>query len=166
MLSHFGTMQFKLVGTPILTDDHSPVILIYYHSPKPMVGFVLHFLIFILTHGPIHEKIKIFMAQYFIKLPNNRQGNVKTGIRKKDKKKFVDIFFSSKKLNNEEKIAYIVEVEPVYDISEYRLLKTKEGTWLNEGEDKWLRHGETAFNSAIKKAIDDHEKLNGKPHLV
>jgi len=103
------------------------------------------------------------MAQYFIPLPNNRQGNVKTGIRKKDKKSFMDLFFSSRKLNKEEKIAYIVEVEPVYDLSEYRLLKTKEGKWLNDGEDKWLRHGEAAFNSAIKKAIDDHEKLNGKP---
>jgi len=103
------------------------------------------------------------MAQYFITLPNNRQGNVKTGIRKKDKKSFMDLFFSSRKLNKEEKIAYIVEVEPVYDINEYRLLKTKEGKWLNDGEDKWLRHGEAAFNSAIKKAIDDHEKLNGKP---
>ena len=103
------------------------------------------------------------MAQYFITLPNDRQGNVKTGIRKKDKKSFIGLFFSSKKLNKEEKIAYIVEVEPVYDINEYRLLKTKEGKWLNDGEDKWLRHGEAAFNSAIKKAIDEHEKLNGKP---
>ena len=103
------------------------------------------------------------MAQYFITLPNNRQGNVKTGIRKKDKKSFMDLFFSSRKLNKEEKIAYIVEVEPVYDLNEYRLLKTKDGKWLNDGEDKWLRHGEAAFNSAIKKAIDDHEKLNGKP---
>ena len=103
------------------------------------------------------------MAQYFISLPNARQGNVKTGIRKKDKKSFMDIFFSSKKLNKEEKIAYIVEVDPVYDINEYRLLKTKDGKWLNDGEDKWLRHGEATFNSAIKKAIDDHEKLNGKP---
>jgi hypothetical protein len=104
------------------------------------------------------------MAQYFITLPNNRKGNVKTGIRKKDKLRFMDIF-SSKKLNKEEKIAYIVEVDPVYDINEYRLLKTKEGKWLDDGEDKWLRHGEAAFNSAIKKAIDDHEKLNGKPSL-
>lgn len=102
------------------------------------------------------------MAQYFITLPNNRQGNVKTGIRKKDKKSFMDIF-SSKKFNTEEKIAYIVEVNPAYDISEYRLLKTKEGKWLNDGEDKWLCHGEPAFNAAIKQAIDDYEKLNGKP---
>ena len=106
------------------------------------------------------------MAQYFIKLPNNRQGNVKTGIRKKDKRKLMDFIFPSGKLNKEEKIAYIVEVEPVYDIREYRLLKTKGGTWLNDGEDKWLRQGEATFNSAIKKAIDDYEKLNGKPHLV
>ena len=106
------------------------------------------------------------MAQYFIKLPNDRQGNVKTGIRKKDKKKFMDLFSRAGKLNTEEKIAYIIEVNPVYDISEYRLLKTKEGTWLNDGEDKWLCHGEPAFNSAIKKAIDDYEKLNGKPHVV
>ena len=106
------------------------------------------------------------MAQYFINLPHDRQGNVKTGIRKKDKKKFMDLFSSSKKLNTEEKIAYIVEVQPVYDISEYRLLKTKEGIWLNDGEDKWLCHGETSFNSAIKKAIDDYEHVNGKPHIV
>ena len=58
------------------------------------------------------------MAQYFISLPNNRKGNVKTGIRKKDKKSFINLFFSSKKLNNEEKIAYIVEVDPVYDLRE------------------------------------------------
>ena len=102
------------------------------------------------------------MAQYFIKLPNDRQGNVKTGIRKRDKKSFMSLF-RSEKLNKEEKIAYIVEVEPVYDINEYRLLKTKDGKWLNDGEDKWLRHGEATFNSAIKKAIDDHEELNGKP---
>ena len=106
------------------------------------------------------------MAQYFIKLPSDRQGNVKTGIRKKDKKKFINLFFPSRKLNTEEKIAYIVEVEPVYDISEYRLLKTKGGTWLNDGEDKWLRHGEAAFNSAIKRAIDDYETLNGKPYVA
>ncbi|HNP22704.1 MAG TPA: hypothetical protein PKM63_06875 [Panacibacter sp.] len=105
------------------------------------------------------------MAQYFISLPNDRQGNVKTGIRKKDKKKFLDIFFPSKQLNKEEKIAYIVEISPVYDIGEYRLLKTKEGKWLDDGEDKWLRHGEAAFHAAIKNAIDDHEKRNGKPSL-
>jgi hypothetical protein len=74
------------------------------------------------------------MAQYFISLPNARQGNVKTGIRKKDKKRFMDLFFPSKKLNTEEKIAYIVEVDPVYDIREYRLLKTKEGKWLSDGK--------------------------------
>lgn len=105
------------------------------------------------------------MAQYFITLPNNRRGNVKTGIRKKDKKSFVDLFFPSKKLNKEEKIAYIVEVEPVYDLREYRLLKTKDGKWLNDGEDKWLCMGETAFNSAIKQAIDDYETTYGKPAL-
>ncbi len=42
------------------------------------------------------------MAQYFIKLPNDRQGNVKTGVRKKDKKKSIDLFFPSKQLNKEE----------------------------------------------------------------
>jgi hypothetical protein len=103
------------------------------------------------------------MAQYFIKLPNNRKGNVKTGVRKKDKKSFLDLFFPSKKLNKEEKIAYIVEIEPVHDVREYRLLKTKQGQWLNDGEDKWLCHAEPALNSAIKKAIDDYEIVNGKP---
>jgi hypothetical protein len=103
------------------------------------------------------------MAQYFITLPNNRKGNVKTGIRKKDKKSFMDMFFPSKKLNKEEKIAYIVEVQPSSDILEYRLLKTKEGKWLSGDEDKWLREGEPAFNTAIKKAIDEYERMNGKP---
>jgi hypothetical protein len=104
------------------------------------------------------------MAQYFISLPNNRKGNVKTGVRKKDKKSFMSLF-SSSKLNKEEKIAYIVEVEPVYDIREYRLLKTKEGKWLDDGEDKWLCHGEPAFNLAIKNAIDEYETVNGKPSI-
>jgi hypothetical protein len=103
------------------------------------------------------------MAQYFITLPNNRRGNVKTGIRKKDKKSFIDLFLPSRKLNKEEKIAYIIEIEPVYDLREYRLLKTKDGKWLNDGEDKWLCMGEATFNSAIKKAIDDYETMNGKP---
>ena len=74
-------------------------------------------------------------------------------------------FFSSKKLNNEEKIAYIVEVIPAHDLSEYRLLKTKEGRWLDDGEDKWLQHADDSFNSAIKKAIDEYEKTNGKPSV-
>ena len=105
------------------------------------------------------------MAQYFIALPHNRQGNVKTGIRKKDKKSFADFFKPAKKFNTEEKIAYIVEVNPVYDLGEYRLLKTKDGKWLNDGEDKWLIHGDATFHAAIKQAIDDHEKINGKPSL-
>lgn len=103
------------------------------------------------------------MAQYFITLPNNRQGNVKTGIRKKDKRSLMDIFSRSRKLNTEEKIAYIVEINPAYDLGEYRLLKTMEGKWLNEGEDSWLRQGDAGFNAAIKQAIDDHERVNGKP---
>jgi hypothetical protein len=105
------------------------------------------------------------MAQYFISLPNDRQGNVKTGVRKKDKRSFMNLFSSSKNLNKEEKIAYIVEVEPVSDMREYRLLKTKEGKWLSDGEDKWLCHAEPVLNSAIKKAIDDYERVNGKPRL-
>jgi hypothetical protein len=102
------------------------------------------------------------MAQYFITLPNDRQGNVKTGIKKKETKKLMNFLFPSKK-SNEETIAYIVEVLPAYDLMEYRLLKTKEGKWLTGDEDKWLREGDATFNSAIKKAIDDHERVNGKP---
>ena len=101
------------------------------------------------------------MAQYFITLPNNRQGNVKTGIKRKETKSFINLFFPRKKSNKEEKIAYIVEVLPMYDISEYRLLKTKEGRWLDSQEDKWLVEGEGALNADIKRAIDDYE-LRGK----
>ena len=102
------------------------------------------------------------MAQYFIKLPNNRQGNVKTGIMKKTTKKFTDLFQPWKKFNNEEKTAYIVQVEPADDINEYRLLKTKEGKWLQQGEDKWVREDEGSINISIKKAIDEYENHNKK----
>ena len=97
------------------------------------------------------------MAQFFISLPNNRQGNVRTGIKRKEQKRFLHVFMPWKKLNKEEKLAYIVEVTPINEISEYRLLKTKDGKWLQAGEDKWLREGEGTFNLAIKKAIDDYE---------
>ena len=103
------------------------------------------------------------MAQFFIDLPNNRQGNVRTGIKRKEERTFLHLFMPWKKLNKEEKIAYIIEVNPFDDIGEYRLLKTKEGKWLNEEEDKWLRHGEATFHSAIKKAIDEYESVNGRP---
>jgi hypothetical protein len=100
------------------------------------------------------------MAQFFIKLPNNRQGNVRTGIQRKGQKTFLHLFMPWKKLNKEEKLAYIIEVNPVDDIREYRLLKTKEGRWLHAGEDKWLSEGDNRINLAIKKAIDDYENHN------
>ncbi len=103
------------------------------------------------------------MAQFFIALPGNRKGNVRSGIQKKKKKSFLALLLPWKKAEKEEKLAYIVSVEPGHDINEYHLLKTKEGRWLQEGEDKWLREGDGAFNLAIKKAIDDyeHQKRNG-----
>ena len=102
------------------------------------------------------------MAQFFIDLPNNRQGNVRTGIKRKEERTFLHLFMPWKKLNKEEKIAYIIEVNPFDDIGEYRLLKTKDGRWLQTGEDKWLREGEVAINFAIKKAIDDYENGSRK----
>ena len=97
------------------------------------------------------------MAQFFIELPNNRQGNVRTGIQRKKQKSFLDVLAPWKKFIKEEKLAYIVEVNPVDDIREYRLLKTKDGKWLQEGEDKWLCEGDGKLNLLIKKAIDEHE---------
>ena len=97
------------------------------------------------------------MAQFFIELPNNRQGNVKTGIKRKEQKSFLHLLMPWKKLNREEKLAYIVEVSPVDDIREYHLLKTKDGKWLQEGEDKWLCEGDGKLNLIIKKAIDEYE---------
>ena len=102
------------------------------------------------------------MAQFFINLPNNRQGNVRTGIQRKQKKSFIHLLMPWKKLNKEEKIAYLIEVNPYDDISEYRFLKTKDGRWLESGEDKWLREGEGAINLAIKKAIDEYENRSRK----
>ena len=97
------------------------------------------------------------MAQFFIDLPNNRQGNVRTGIQRKEQKSFLHLLMPWKKLNKEEKLAYIIEVIPADDIKEYRLLKTKDGKWLQEGEDKWLREGYGNLNLLIKKAIDEYE---------
>ena len=97
------------------------------------------------------------MAQFFIELPNNRQGNVRTGIKRKEQKSFLHVLAPWKKLNKEEKLAYIVEVNPADDIREYRLLKTKDGKWLQQGEDKWLCEGDGKLNLLIKKAIDEHE---------
>jgi hypothetical protein len=97
------------------------------------------------------------MAQFFIDLPNNRQGNVRTGIKRKEQKRFLHLLMPWKKIDKEEKLAYIIEVNPVDDIREYRLLKTKDGKWLHEGEDKWLCEGDGKLNLLIKKAIDEYE---------
>ena len=102
------------------------------------------------------------MAQFFIELPNNRQGNVRTGIKHKKKKSLLHVLMPWKKQNSEEKLAYIVEVNPVDDIREYRLLKTKDGKWLQEGEDKWLCEGDGKLNILIKKAIDEYESRTRK----
>ena len=101
------------------------------------------------------------MAQFFIELPNNRQGNVRTGVQRKAQKNFLHALAPWKKLNKEEKLAYIVEVNPVDDIGEYRLLKTKDGKWLQKGEDKWLCEGDGELNLLIKKAIDEYENIKG-----
>ena len=98
------------------------------------------------------------MAQFFISLPNNRQGNVRTGIQRVAKKSFLQVLLPWKNSNREEKQAYIVEVTPMYDIQEYRLLKTKDGRWLGTGDDKWLREGEGTINMDIKNAIDEYEQ--------
>lgn len=63
-----------------------------------------------------------------------------------------------KNIDKEEKLAYIVEVTPMYDIQEYHLLKTKDGRWLDSGNNKWLREGEGTLNNDIKKAIDAYEQ--------
>ena len=105
------------------------------------------------------------MAQFFINLPNGRQGNVRTGIKRKEQKTLLHVLMPWKKLDKEEKFAYIVEVNPTDDLSEYRLLKTKGGKWLTAGEDNWLREGNDNLNAAIKKAIDHYENGNTKKTL-
>lgn len=98
------------------------------------------------------------MAQFFINLPNNRQGNVRTGIKRAEKKTFLQLLMPWKNIDKEEKLAYIIEVTPTYDIQEYHLLKTKDGRWLDTGDNKWLRDGEGTLNNDIKKAIDAYEQ--------
>ncbi len=138
--------QQRIIIRPlVLGNNRSPM-----QANINVLSFIIYFVNFLI-------KQNICMAQFFISLPNNRQGNVRTGIKRREKKNFFHVFLPWKKLDKEEKLAYIVEVTPMYDIQEYRLLKTKDGHWLRTGDDKWLREGEGSLNTDIKNAIDAYE---------
>jgi len=100
------------------------------------------------------------MGHFTIALPNNQQGDVRWGtIRKKSL--FLDLFRKNR-LNNEVKKGYIVHIEPAStNQQEYRLLKTKEGEWLSEGDEGFRVTPDDQISIAIKKAIDNFEGQHG-----
>ncbi len=73
-------------------------------------------------------------------------------------KNFFDLFFLGKKFNGEERIGYIFKVKPAGEgWNEYRLLKTKEGKWLQKGEARFQVGEDNDITLHIKKEIDNHE---------
>ena len=96
------------------------------------------------------------MGHFTITLPNNLHGDVRWGaIRKKSL--LLDLF-KSKKLENDIKKGYIVNIEPTSDEhKEYRLLKTMEGTWSSESDGGFQVTPDDEISTSIKNAIDSYE---------
>ncbi|MEJ7739952.1 MAG: hypothetical protein WKF97_21220 [Chitinophagaceae bacterium] len=99
------------------------------------------------------------MGRFEISLPDNIKGEVRSGKVIKMQKGFLDLLLPWKKVNREEKTGYIIKVKStVENNTEYRLFKTTEGNWSQDADGLIKMEGETAM--AIKKAIEEHEKLN------
>ena len=97
------------------------------------------------------------MGQFNINLPDNRKGNVRWGKTMKISTLFRLLPWI--KGNLDEKTGYFVNIEPsIGKDSEYRLFKTKEGSWFQDEEGKIPLEGETMLS--IKKAIEEHEKIS------
>ncbi|MGZ3922773.1 MAG: hypothetical protein ACXVLT_14735 [Flavisolibacter sp.] len=96
------------------------------------------------------------MGHFIITLPNNLHGEVRWGtIRKKSL--FLDLF-KSKKLKNDIKRGYIVNIESTSnEHKEYRLLKTREGTWSSESEGGFQVTPDDEISISIKNEIDSYE---------
>ena len=96
------------------------------------------------------------MGHFTITLPNNLHGEVRWGtIRKKSV--LLDLF-KFKKLDNDIKKGYIVNIEPTSnEPKEYRLLKTMEGKWSSESHGGFRVTPDDEISTSIKNAIDSYE---------
>jgi hypothetical protein len=90
------------------------------------------------------------MGQYDINLPDNRKGTVITKKRFSGAGSIMPSFLYKKNL-----IGYIIQVEPAFENrTEFRVFKTKEGFWLDVGENE--------LTFAIKIAIEEYEDKKGR----
>jgi hypothetical protein len=95
------------------------------------------------------------MAHFTIILPNNLQGDVRSGtIRKKS---LLSDLFKNRKLNNEVKKGYIIKIGAPAESIEYRLLKTKEGKWTSVDNPGFQVTPDDEITASIKDAIDNYE---------
>ena len=98
------------------------------------------------------------MGHFTISLPGDKLGIVRSGTVRKMKGKLTDLL-RLKKMEREERHGYIVNLQPATgDVTEYHLLKTKEGRWLQKGEHGWLQEGNAETTAAIQQAIDAYEE--------
>jgi hypothetical protein len=96
------------------------------------------------------------MGYFTIDLPGKIKGEVRFG---KVMRKFVSVnlfdFFRKKGTKRDERRGYIVKIG---EGQLYRLLRTKEGEWLNESDSGFQVDKNDETSLAIKKAIEEYEK--------
>jgi len=99
------------------------------------------------------------MGYFTIDLPGKIKGEVRFG-KVMRKVKLSDLFdlFSKKGPKREERRGYIVKIG---EVQLYRLLRTKEGEWLNDGDSGFPVAEDDEISLAIKKAIEEYEQ---SPH--
>jgi hypothetical protein len=90
------------------------------------------------------------MGQYDINLPGSRKATVISKKKFSGAGSIMPSFLYKKNL-----IGYIVKIDPSYkDRTEFRVFRTKEGFWLDVGENE--------ITFAIKIAIEEYEITKGK----
>ena len=96
------------------------------------------------------------MGYFTIDLPGRITGEVRFGkvMRKLVPANLFDLF-RKKPSGSEEKTGYIVKIG---EGQLYRLLRTKEGEWLNESDSGFPVAKDDDTSLAIKKAIEEYEQ--------
>lgn len=95
------------------------------------------------------------MGHFTINLPDNKQADVRWGHVKKTG--FNVNIFAKTKRETEPKTGYIVRVAPD---TEYRLFKSKNGTWSEDPDSKIALRNEPLLS--IQKAIIEKEAETGR----
>ena len=96
------------------------------------------------------------MGYFTIDLPGKTKAEVRSGkvMRKVISSNLFDLF-SRKGLKREERRGYVVKTG---EGQLYRLLRSKEGEWLNESDSGFPVADEDETSLAIKKAIEEYEQ--------